>query len=252
MRSPWILETPSRKPGRCRLLCFPYAGGGASLFTGWSANLGPAAEVLPIQLPGRENRLREPPFTDVDALVRSLLQSIGPQLYGPWAVFGHSFGGLLAYETARAAVRDGYQQPQAVFVSACRPPDVETRFAHTLHTMGDEDLIAELQELGEAPMTALNDPDLRRLFIPTIRADVELCETYRFVSDDVLEAPIVALSGADDPHADAVEMKRWAEFTHGPFVQEIVDGGHFFLRSNPESLLHHLKEHLEAPPAGVH
>jgi len=250
MPSPWILEGPLKKPGRCRLFCFPYAGGGASLFAGWNS-LTPAAEVAPVQLPGRENRLREPPITRLDELVPSLLEAMGPMLFGPWAVFGHSFGGLVAYETARAAVRDGYQQPEAVFVSACRPPDVATRFSKLLHKLSDEELIAALEDLGASPSPILSDPEMRSLVLPAVRADIELCETYEYEPDDVLEAPIVAFSGADDHHADAAEMKRWQEFTHGPFTQRIVPGGHFFLKSDPGLLVSHLKELIDAPPAGV-
>src|SRR5215203_1733364 len=115
MPSPWILEGLAQKPGRCRLFCFPYAGGGASLFSSWNS-LSPVAEVAAVQLPGRENRLREPPAKRLDDIIPGILEAIGPQLCGQWAVFGHSFGGLVAYETARAAVRDGYQQPEAIFV----------------------------------------------------------------------------------------------------------------------------------------
>jgi medium-chain acyl-[acyl-carrier-protein] hydrolase len=250
MPSPWLLEAPTKKPGRCRLFCFPYAGGGASLFTAWNS-LSPAAEVVAVQLPGRENRLREPPATRLEDIVPSLLEAIEPQLFGPWAVFGHSFGGLLAYETARAAVRDGHHQPEAVFVSACRPPDVESRFPKLLHTLSDEELIAALEDLGASPSPILSDPEMRRLVLPAVRADIELCETYEFVPDDVLEAPIVAFSGADDHHADPAEMKRWREFTHGSYNQRIVPGGHFFLKTDPALLVAQLKELLNAPTAKV-
>jgi medium-chain acyl-[acyl-carrier-protein] hydrolase len=250
MPSSWILEHPGRKPGRCRLFCFPYAGGGASLFANWTS-LAPAAEVAPVQLPGRENRLREPPFQSLDAMIPPLLAALGSQLYGPWAVFGHSFGGLVAYEFARAAVRDGHQQPEALFVSACRPPDVESRFAQTLHTLGDDDLVKALEDLGASPTPVFTDPEMRRLILPAVRADIQLCETYRHEYDDVLDCPIVAFSGAEDHHADAAEMKRWHEFTHGPFAQEIVPGGHFFLKSHPQLLLKHVKDRLDAPPAAV-
>lgn len=250
MPSPWILESPVRKPGRCRLFCFPYAGGGASLFTGWTS-LDPEAEVVSIQLPGRENRLREPAATRLDDILPSLLEAIGPQLFGPWAVFGHSFGGLLAYETARAAVRDGYEPPEAIVVSACRPPDVATRFPKLLHTLSDDELVQALEDLGASPSPILGDQEMRSLVLPAVRADIELCETYEHVSDDVLETPIFAVSGSEDHHADAAEMKRWAEFTHGPFAQRIVPGGHFFLKSDQDLLIGVLKELLESPSARI-
>jgi medium-chain acyl-[acyl-carrier-protein] hydrolase len=243
MRCPWILEGPARAAGRCRLFCFPYAGGGASLFSAWTT-LSPAAQVAPIQLPGRENRLRERPFTNLRDLIPSLLQATAPQLFGPWAVFGHSFGGLLAYEMARAAVRDGFQQPEAVFISACRPPDVGTRFSKTLHELPDDELIVALEEIGASPTPVLADPEMRKLVLPAVRADIQLCETYEHQSDDSLEAPIVAFSGAEDHHDEPAEMKRWREFTHGSFFQRIVPGGHFFLKSHAPTIMAQIREHL--------
>jgi surfactin synthase thioesterase subunit len=161
-------------------------------------------------------------------------------------LFGHSFGGLLAYEAARAAVRDGYQQPDAVFVSACRPPDVETRFARTLHDLPDDELIAALDDLGAAPTAIFADPELRNLMLPAVRADIEVCETYEHRSDDVLEAPIVALCGSEDRHADCDEMKRWSEFTSGPFELLVIPGDHFFVRSNPTDILAGIRDRLDA------
>lgn len=250
MRSPWILEGLARRPGRCRLFCLPFAGGGASLFNGWNS-LSPTAEVLPVQLPGRENRLRERPATDMKALLPDLVNALSREMCGAWAVFGHSFGGLLAYEFARAAVRDGYQQPEAVFVSACRPPDVTTRFPKTLHTLSDDELVKELENLGASPNPVLADPETRRVVLPSVRGDIQICETYKFTPDDSLEAPIIAFSGTDDPHAEAAEMKRWKEFTNGPFIQHSVPGGHFFLKSQSDALMSHVKERLEAIWSGA-
>jgi medium-chain acyl-[acyl-carrier-protein] hydrolase len=249
MSSPWILEGLDRNPGHCKLFCLPFAGGGASLFAGWNM-LAPVAEALPVQLPGRENRLRETPFTDWTKLLSAMVNTLGREMYGAWAVFGHSFGGLLAYEFARAAIRDGYQQPEAVFVSACRPPDVTTRFSRTLYKLSDDELVAELENLGASPNPILADAETRRIVLPSVRADIQLCETYEHVSDDVLEAPIVAFSGDEDPHADASEMKRWREFTPGAFFQQTVPGGHFFLKSQAPLLAAHVKERLQSLTEG--
>ena len=223
----------------------PFAGGGASLFSSWNS-LSPVAEALPVQLPGRENRLRERPFTSWDELLSAMVKTLGLEMYGAWAVFGHSFGGLLAYEFARAAVRDGYQQPEAVFVSACRPPDVTTRFSRTLYTLSDDELVAELENLGASPNPVLADPETRKIVLPSVRADIQLCETYSHVSDDVLEAPIIAFSGDNDPHADGAEMRRWREFTPGEFFQYTVPGGHFFLKSQSNLLASHVKTRLQS------
>ncbi|WP_043225454.1 thioesterase II family protein, partial [Burkholderia glumae] len=57
--SDWLLFGAGgpRSDARVRLVCFHYAGSGASMFAPWAAALPDAVELLAVQLPGRENRL---------------------------------------------------------------------------------------------------------------------------------------------------------------------------------------------------
>jgi surfactin synthase thioesterase subunit len=86
---------------RLRLFCFPYAGGGASIYRTWPDDLPRDVEVCAIQLPGRERRLSEPPLRSLQKAVEILVGVMRPYLDLPFALFGHSMGALLAYEVAR-------------------------------------------------------------------------------------------------------------------------------------------------------
>src|SRR5438128_11096986 len=55
----WLNRPKPGSEARLRLFCFPYAGGGASLYRSWAEPLASVAEILSVQLPGRENRLGE-------------------------------------------------------------------------------------------------------------------------------------------------------------------------------------------------
>src|SRR6478609_4610386 len=92
---------------RCRLICLPHAGAGASMFNDWPGLLPPEVEVVGVQLPGRQDRIKEKPFTDVSRLVATVAHVIRPLLDLPVAFFGHSGGALLAFELARALQRRG-------------------------------------------------------------------------------------------------------------------------------------------------
>src|SRR5262249_28719179 len=97
----WLLNSHPWSRGSVGLFCFAYAGGGASLFRDWVGALGGSVDVCPVQLPGREGRFHEPAFTRLTPLLDSLVQSLGPQLQRPFALFGHSLGALIAFEFAR-------------------------------------------------------------------------------------------------------------------------------------------------------
>ena len=73
-RRPWIVTC--RRGDGLRLICFPYAGGGPSLFRGWPLELSQQVEVCAVQLPGREARMKEPPIGDLRRLVVELADAI--------------------------------------------------------------------------------------------------------------------------------------------------------------------------------
>ena len=103
----WFPSLRSRREALVRLFCFPYAGGGASVYRGWASDLPDFVEVCPVQLPGREGRFREPAFTRLGPLVEALTESLRPCLDRPFAFFGHSLGALVAFELSRRLRREG-------------------------------------------------------------------------------------------------------------------------------------------------
>lgn len=107
-RNRW-LPAPIPSASAIRLLCFPYAGGGTGTFRRWMQDLPEWIGVVPVLPPGREARTWEAPYTRVEPLVGALTAAIteDPALLHdqPYALFGHSLGALVAFETARALRR---------------------------------------------------------------------------------------------------------------------------------------------------
>src|ERR1700722_18978846 len=61
----WPLRLPAAGSVR-RLFCCPYAGGGASVYATWVDRAPREWAIVPVQLPGREHRLREAAIPSLD------------------------------------------------------------------------------------------------------------------------------------------------------------------------------------------
>jgi medium-chain acyl-[acyl-carrier-protein] hydrolase len=245
----WLAPARPRAQAEVRLFCFPYAGGGASIFRGWADGLPDAVEACPVQLPGREARFREAAFTRLRPLVESLAAGLRPHLDRPFAFFGHSLGALVAFELARRLARDGRPGPVHLFVSGCVAPQTATRET-SIHTLPDAEFREELRRLNGTPAAALDDDELMELVLPTLRADFALYETYAFDPGPPLACPITALGGLGDDGVGSQDLDAWREQTTGPFRMRMLPGDHFFVHTARTPLLRAVEQALfEAEPA---
>jgi medium-chain acyl-[acyl-carrier-protein] hydrolase len=194
-----------------------------------------SVEVCSVQLPGRETRLREPPFHAWEPLVRTLAQAVTPWLDRPYAVFGHSAGALLGFELARTLRAAGHAGPIQLFVSGRAAPHLQRSEPETWN-LPDASLIADLRSLGGVREKVLADRELMELLLPIIRADLAVTERYVFPGGEPLDSPVTALAGRDDPRAPAASMGGWANQTRGRFRLDVFPGGHFFIQDRTEEV----------------
>ena len=235
--NPWVRISKPNPEARLRLFCFPYAGGAASIYRTWPQSLPAEIEVCAVQLPGRENRLRERAFTNLVALVQALLPPLLPYLDKPFALFGHSMGALIAYELTRQ-LQPYSQTPTHLLVSGRRGPMLPETEA-LLHTLpSDVAFLAELQRrYGNLPAVLFEDAELRALFTPLLRADLTLVETYPSITKTALPCPVVALGGEADPRVSYTELAAWQALTQADFALHTFPGGHFYLNEQVQLLL---------------
>ncbi|GLV53947.1 thioesterase [Dictyobacter sp. S3.2.2.5] len=232
-----------QRESQVRLFCFPYAGGGASIYNSWAEELPAQIELCALQLPGRENRFAEPPFTNLNQLVETLLPVLKPYLDVPFAFFGHSMGALTAFELARA-IRNAYGwEPEYLFVSGHSAPHVP-RQRKTLHHLPTADFIQEVRKLNGTPEEVLQSEELLELFLPLLRADFELCETYAYQSQAKLSCPIVALGGLQDEDVPRDALEGWCEHTSAHFCRRFFYGDHFFLHRHRQYLTKFIAQKL--------
>lgn len=239
----WIAFRKPRPQARLRLFCFPYAGGGASAYRTWPASLPPEIDVCPVQPPGRENRLSEERFRRVGPLKDAVCEAIRPLLDLPFALFGHSLGAVVAYETALKLRDDHGKAPVQLLVSARRAPSVPPDDEPT-YNLPDGEFRAKLEELEGTPKEVLEHPELMELVEPLLRADFELNDTYEPSQKPPLECPVTAYGGLEDADVTREQLEPWREVSRGPFRLRMFAGGHFYLHEHQQTLIGAIAQEL--------
>ena len=244
---PWITRPCKRPQARFRLFCFARAGGGTASFRGWPQDIHPEVEVALIQCPGREARLREEPLRSMEALVPTIAGEMAKFLDLPYAVYGHSLGAKVAFETVRELRRRKLPAPVHLFAAASPGPGVA--WAHSpLHHLEDFSLLREIdQRYGGVPQEVLADKELCALLIPALRADLSIVETYQCAEESPLANPITCFIGTEDHMTLESEVMDWRKQTSGGFRLHRFPGGHFFPVQERSSILDLIAAELHIP-----
>lgn len=240
---PWVLRPQPRPEAKLRLFCLPPVGGTASMFRSWQDALPESVEVLPVQLPGRETRFRDPAFTKLEEFLPEMDRLIDLE-QRPYALYGHSMGARLAFESVRARHAAGGTLPERLFVSGRVPPHRKPHFRLS-YNLSEDEFRKEIENYGGTPPAVLQDEELMELFLPILRADFTLLETIPEREAEPLPVAIAAFGGADDPRATPDDMQAWRAFAGAGFVHHTTPGAHFFIRENAAPFLEKLREEAQ-------
>jgi pyochelin biosynthetic protein PchC len=217
------------------VVCLPHAGGAASFFGPWTKDVGPDVELWAVQYPGREDRFTEPFSISVEDTATAVAEALLSLRDRPVVLFGHSLGAVVAYETARLLEESYGQSVGHLVVSGRRAPS--DFVGGDTHLLPDESVVAELMRLGGTSEAVLSSPALREAFLPAIRNDFRLAETYRHRPGAPLRCPVTAIIGTEDTEVSHEQALRWAEHTSGGFELHELPGGHFSLVPQRQALL---------------
>ncbi|NJL55892.1 thioesterase [bacterium] len=240
----WIARPKPNPAAHLRLFTIPHAGGSVSMFYPWLNQLPVEIELCPIQLPGRENRLWEEPFTDLLMVVQTLLPILRSYLDLPFAFFGHSMGALIGFELARHLRRQYALEPIHLFVSGREPPQLPD-LAPPIHRLPESEFVDEIRHRYNGISDALLEaPELLRLLLPVLRADVTIVETYRYIDDLPLNCSISAFGGLQDRQVRRIALMTWQQQTQQSFQLHMLPGDHFFLNNHSKPFLYILCQEL--------
>jgi surfactin synthase thioesterase subunit len=247
MSADWFVTQIPRPRAPIQLFCLPHAGAGAAAYALWPQAVGPDVEVQAFIPPGRERRHAEKPTVDPVAMAAA----ISARADRPFALFGHSLGGRLAFEVARDLRRTGRPLPLRLLISGCTPPD-EGRTGDIyegLSELDDDRMLERLVRTGNIPDEILAEPDLVAMLLPVFRSDFGWIDTYVYAHEPALPVPISVFAGTADDSAPPERMRGWQAHTASGFVLHTFGGGHFFLAEHLAEVVARVHADLATPVA---
>jgi medium-chain acyl-[acyl-carrier-protein] hydrolase len=245
MINPWIIYPQPSPQAKLRLFCFPFAGIGASFFKPWADQLLPEIEVCAVQLPGRENRIKEPLFSQLTPLLQEMIPALLPEFDRPFAFFGHSLGALISFELVRQLRRLKHPQPFHLFISARQAPNAPDLHP-PIHQLPEAEFFEQVCRFNSIPSVVLQNPQLMKLFVRILRADLAIAETYSYIEDAPLDCSISAFSGLQDEVVLTVSLNAWYEQTDSKFQLHTFPGNHFFIKNKQKEILQVISQTLLA------
>jgi medium-chain acyl-[acyl-carrier-protein] hydrolase len=240
----WVTCPQPNPQAKLRLFCLPHAGGSAMVFRTWGDDLPPTIEVCPLELPGRGRQMKLPPYTKMNPLVREIAQNLIPYLDKPFAIFGHSMGGLVSFELTRLLRSDYGLTPSHLFISARNAPQV-TPTKLPIYNLPDAEFWQEIRNYNGTPDDVIENQDIIQIFLPILRADFTALDTYSYTHQPPFDFPISVFGGLQDKEFTDYELEAWREQTTASFSLQMLEGNHFFIRSNQKILLRSISQELE-------
>ena len=248
----WIRRYHPSDAGAGQLVCFPHAGGSASYYHPLSVRFSPAIDVMALQYPGRQDRRQEACIRNIDILADKITEQLLRLSDKPTLFFGHSMGATLAFEVAWRLEEGGRSAPLHVIASGRSAPGIVRR--EKVHQRDDAGIIAEIHRLNGTGSALLQDEEILRMSLPSIRGDYQAIETYSYTPGRILSCPITVFTGDSDPRTTIEEADAWRYYTKGAFRIRVFPGGHFYLSSSIPAVVAEIGRDLEqmiSGPVGV-
>lgn len=212
---------------KLKLFCLPYAGGSASAYNKWNKKLCEEISVIPVELSGRGKRIIEPLYASFSECLEDLTEKIAEEIdEKPFALYGHSMGAKIIYELYYSILNKMGKMPVYLFFSGSNPPEIRTD--KMIYKLSDQKLKDTIIALGGTSQEVIDNPEVFDYFLPIIRSDFFMDETYIFEQkSEKLQCNVMVLAGKNDTNISLKEIRLWENYTTGRCKYYLYPGEHF-------------------------
>ncbi|MFF5972938.1 thioesterase II family protein [Streptomyces sp. NPDC012769] len=230
-----------------RLFCLPFEGVSAGVYLPWIEAIGPSVVVTPVELPGRGRHPRTRPCDSLEALLAEIMPYVARMCDRPFALYGHGFGALLAYEIAARLEWEHDAVADRLYVSGSGMPHRAAPERAVGH-LPDAAMIRRLRDRGRMPPVD-RDPRRAARALGTLRADLTVMEAYRRDPRHVVHCPVTAMGGLQDRSVTGMDLAGWRRCTRRALRVETFPGDHYFPLTAQRELLDTFARDLIRPAA---
>lgn len=217
------------------LFCFPYAGGSSIMYNGWKKHISDCIQLVPVELAGKNKRFNEQLYDKMEDAVDDVYKIVKSSINGPYGLFGHSMGGIIAYELAHRISNSNLPNPEYLFVSGTKPPHIEDD-EKIIHTLPDDEFKNEIIDMGGTPREIFENKELLELFLPILRKDFRIVENYKYIKKPPLDIETIVFYGDEEEIQDN-EAKQWNMHTNNECSIFKIKGNHFFINDRVKEVI---------------
>lgn len=210
------------------LICLPYAGSSKVIFKKWPSYFLDDVEIYPIEYAGRGKRFCEPLYQSIQEAILDIMKEIEDIISSEYSIFGYSLGGLLAYEITQKINQQGYRLPKNLIIAACNPPTHKRK--GSFYTLDDNNFLDQLKELGGLDEEVIKNPEILELFLPIIKNDFRIVETYMPNEIKKITCAVHCFYGQHDQYVEPEYQDKWGNTTTGHFHLYELPTNHFFIK----------------------
>ncbi len=207
---------------------FPFGGGSGYSYMELIKDIHADAEILVVNPPGRLLDGAKP-LESIEAMVYLYSKELRPRLKANPLFFGHSIGGIVAYEICKTLGKEC--NITKMVISSVNPPHRVLEHVDMHSQMDREELIRKSTAMGGMPHLFQSEPELLEMFILGLRADLKALESYHPGNPEKVEklnTGAVVLYGEGDYIVNPTVIREWELYLDGSeFIR--FPGDHFYL-----------------------
>jgi len=168
-----IRNTTSNK----QIVMFPFGGGSGFSFAGLISEIPDDIEIVVINPPGHMMD-PQPPLESIEAMVRLYCGQLCPLLKQEVLLFGHSIGGIVAFEVGKALSLSRVLNRPHIVISSVNPPHHTAETVDLRSDMDAQTLVDKCAVMGGIPEIFKREQSLLDIFLHGLRGDLKALESY--------------------------------------------------------------------------